>query len=138
MGFYTNITISNDFWHTIAKDPQALVEYIGWAMNYGTNSPRDEAFSERPAADDYSRQHRHEVLYGGPQGVIVHKAQHADVPQVIVNTYGSRAIAAHELPMAIRSGWLKGHAYRVEHAQAIAKELASLARDIRNELKRDK
>src|SRR5688572_16069897 len=118
MGFYTNVSISNDFWHNIAKDPDALVAAISTGMNYGIDGPLSEAL----AGGRYSARNRH-VSAETPQGVIVHRAQHADTPQIIVNTYGSHPIAAHEITSAIESGWLEQNKYNEQHAEAVAKLL---------------
>jgi hypothetical protein len=134
MGFSTNVTISNDFWHDIKKDPERLVEYIGRAMNDGTNSPLREAIDVRhpsPGRDRYN----YELRYGGPQGVVVHQARHNDEAQVIVNTYGSRAVAANEIPHAIDLGWLKLNEYNRTHAESVLKELEYLTRRLKKALK---
>lgn len=131
MGFSTNITISNDFWHDIAKKPQALVDSISVAMNEGTDSPIAQAFEANDARASYRDYVRREV----PYGVTVHRAQHNDVPQVIVNTYGSHAISAHELPTAIANGWLDCNKYNEHHAEAVAKELHQLAARIRKSVR---
>lgn len=132
MGFSTNITIQNDFWHNIAEDPQALVEGIARGMNDGTNSPHHIAYAMKQPEDHYLRRELWELEYQtAPQGVTVHKAQHNDVPQVIASTYGSYAVAAHELPVAIDYGWLDLNPYNEKQAENIAKELTRLARDIR-------
>lgn len=136
MGFSTNVTIQNDFFHDIAKDPQALVDAIQIGMNYGTgHSPLRETLAARQDATDFDRRHEWEMRFLKPQGVTVHKAQHNDVPQVIVNTYGSHAIAAHELPYAIQRGWLGLNKYNKKHAQEVANELGRLARDITKAIK---
>lgn len=134
MGFLTNISISNDFWHTIAADPDKLVGAISIGMNYGTDGPLSTTFyerDEREGKDSY----RYHVQRATPQGVTVHKAQHYDTPQVITNVYGSRAQAAHEMPYAIRQGWLEGNPYRREEAEKTVQLLEELAANIRKALK---
>lgn len=135
MGFLTNVSISNDFWHTIAKNPQALVDYIGRAMNDGTRSPLREALDEK-----YDRPHRkeygHELRYSGPQGVLVHHARHYDEAQVIVNPYGSYPVNAAELPGAINNGWLDLNKYNEDKAEATARILEDTAKQIRQALKK--
>lgn len=133
MGFYTNVTISNDFWHDIAKDPQKLVDAISVGMSYGIDDPIFEAmdggrWGERAA-------HVRSEL---PQGVIVHQARHADDPQIIVNTYGSRAVAANEIVTAIENGWLDQNKYNEQHAEAVAKLLHAEAARIRKAVKNKK
>lgn len=135
MGFSTNITIQNDFFHEIAKDPQRLVDAIGIGMNSGAggNTPLSDALD---AKRDRGREQWKRQYQDAPQGVTVHKAQHNDVPQVIVSTYGAHAVAAHELPYAIEQGWLDLNPYNAKHAEEIAKELTRLARDIRKQAKK--
>lgn len=134
MGFYTNVTFSNDFWHNIAKNPDKLLAAISVMMNYGMNSPLGEMVDLR--YDRYKHDRAREC--GVPQGVIVHKARHADEPQVIINTYGSHAIDAEELPTAIQMGWLDENPYNEKHAEAVARELNRLARSIRSEVREAK
>jgi hypothetical protein len=144
MGFLTNISISNDFWHTIKKDPEKLVDAIGVWMNHGSNSPVGEVLDaqrrerevndpleilERRARADWEQRR---LL---PQGVTVHHARHYDEPQVIVNAYGMHPVAANELPQAIRLGWLDLNEYKRKHAENVAKELERLAKEIRQSLK---
>jgi hypothetical protein len=133
MGFSTNITIQNDFWHEIAKKPEKLIDAISIGMNEGVggSAPLAEALDHKYGRDSWER--RYQVA---PQGVTVHRAQHNDVPQVIVSTYGSHALAAHELPYAIDQGWLDLGDYNLQHADVVAGELESLARDIRDAVKR--
>jgi hypothetical protein len=136
LGFYTNITISNDFWHDIQKDPKKLVEGINIAMTDGTQSPINDALDARPDAPEYRKRESFRLRYQTvPQGVVVHRAQHADTPQVIVNTYGSYPIAAHELPHAIDYGWLYLNKYNKKHAEDVAQELEDTARRIRKAIK---
>jgi hypothetical protein len=133
MGFVTNISISNDFWHKIAEDPQRLVNAISSGMNYGIDGPLSEAFD----GGRYGARNAH-VQRETPQGVIVHKAQHADTPQIIVNTYGSHPIAAHEITTAIENGWLETNKYNEQHAEAVAKLLHAEAARIRKAVKNKK
>lgn len=137
MGFSTNITIQNDFWHEIAKDPQKLVDAITIGMNDGAGggNPISDILDNEYGRDSQTWRRRYQTA---PQGVVVHKAQHNDVPQVIVSTYGSHAIAAHELPTAIDRGWLDLNPYNEKHAEDIAKELTRLARSIRAGIKEAK
>lgn len=133
MGFLTNVSISNDYWHAIAKNPEKLVDGIGWAMNYGINSPIRDTLD---AMDDNEgrRIHRFEMRQAVPYGVVVHHARHYDEPQIIVNTYGSRAIPAHEIASAIRYGWLDLSKYNREHAERVATLLEQEAALIRKAL----
>lgn len=135
MGFSTNITISNDFWHEIAADPQKLVDAIAVAMNDGIEDPQHETFVEHHP-EHYQVDYVGYVKRMVPQGVTVHRAMHNDIPQVICSTYGSHAIAAHEIPWAIRDGWLDGYEYRARQAEAVAKELHRLAGQIRSEARK--
>ena len=133
MGFSTNITIQNDFWHEIYRDPQKLADAILVGMNEGQGDPLAEV-----SAAKYGRRFRHdqeELRWARLNYVSVHRAQHNDTSQVIVNTYGSHAIAAHELPYAIQQGWLDLNRYNKEHAEEVAKELTRLARNIRQAIK---
>lgn len=133
MGFSTNVTISNDFWHDIAKDPQKLVDAIqeGMSEGAGGESPISDTLDAQDGSEWRRRYANERRYYVAPQGVVVHKAQHNDTAQVIVNTYGSRAIAAHEIPSAIAHGWLDLDTYNEQHAEEIAKELHRLAASIR-------
>jgi hypothetical protein len=133
MGFVTNISISNDFWHEIAKDPQKLVDAISVGMNDGIDGPLFEAFEggRWSLRAEYTRRET-------PQGVIVHKAQHADDPQIIVNTYGSHPIAAHEITTAIQNGWLDTNEYNEQHAEKVAKLLHAEAARIRKAIRNKK
>jgi hypothetical protein len=132
MGFYTNVTTSNDFWHEIAKDPERLVEAISVGMNYGIDDPISEAFD----GGRWGERAAHVRPYL-PQGVIVHQARHADDPQIIVNTYGSQAIAANEITTAIQNGWLEDD-YNEEHAEAVASLLHAEAARIRKAIRNKK
>jgi hypothetical protein len=134
MGFLTNISISNDFWHEIAKDPQKLVDAISVGMNDGIDGPLFEVFQ----GGRWSKRAEY-VRRQTPQGVTIHRARHYDDPQVIVNTYGSHAIAAHELPYAINPmgdnpSWIDLNPYHREHAEKVAKTLEDQARHIRQAL----
>jgi hypothetical protein len=134
MGFLTNISISNDFWHEIARDPQKLVDAISIGMSDGTETVLGEtldAYSDQ----EYRRQHRHNLRYRvAPQGVIVHHARHYDEPQIIVNTYGRMPVNAAEIPSAIDFGWLDLSERNAEAAEAVARELEDTARRIRTKL----
>lgn len=135
MGFLTNVSISNDYWHNIAKDPQKLVDAISVMMNDGMDSPLGDALDAqegRASMRRYKAEQRREV----PQGVIVHHARHYDDPQIIVNTYGTRAIAAHEIAYAIPHGWLALNRYNRQHAEDVAKTLEDEARAIREALRK--
>lgn len=135
MGFLTNVSISNDVWHDIAKDPQRLVDAINIGMNEGILGPVHETLDEQGRGyPEYTEHVRRSI----PNGVTVHSAQHYDTAQVIVNPYGSMATAAHEIPHAIYLGWLKGADYRKTHAEKIADELEELARRIRKEIREAK
>lgn len=136
MGFLTNVSINNDFWHIIERDPQGLVDAIRTGMNYGLEGPMAVVFHERDMEDGDEIRLRNYFLDRReiPQGVTVHKAQHYDFPQVIVNPRGSHAVAAHEIPSAIYEGWLKGGAYRRELAMNTVKELRDLADRIEREI----
>lgn len=141
MGFLTNVSISNDFWHEIAKDPDRLIEAISIGMNDGVEGPLAQTWAakDQRAGCKYSRStHNWHVSQRIPQGVTVHKAQHYDTPQIIVNTYGSHAIAAHEIVPAIQDGWLDLNKYNEEHAEAVAKLLHAEARRIRKAIKNKK
>lgn len=137
MGFFTNITISNDFWHEISAEPERFVDAITVGMNSGINGPIHEALLEKTGTHNI-RVHHDYVRKLTPQGLTVHQATHADVPQVICSTYGRHPIAAHEIPYAISEGWLDGGKYREDNALAVAKELDALAREIRKAVKEAK
>jgi hypothetical protein len=133
MGFYTNVSISNDFWHEIAREPKKLVDAISIGMNEGIDGPLFAAldggrYSERAL---YTRRNT-------PQGVTVHKAQHADTPQIIVNAYGYHSVAAHEIVPAIQNGWLDASTYNEEHAEKVAKLLHAEAAHIRKAIRNKK
>ena len=134
MGFSTNVTISNDFWHEIKADPEAFVDGITVAMNYGTNSPLADVLDTERGDDDRMWERHYRMT---PQGVTVHKALHNDEPQIIVSTYGSEAVAAHEIPYAIQRGWLKLNQYNEKHAESIAHELERVAKHIRRAIKEE-
>lgn len=133
MGFLTNVSISNDFWHDIAKDPQKLVDAISIGMNDGIDGPMFEAFD----GGRYSKRAEY-TRSQTPQGVIVHKAQHYDTPQIIANPYGSMPIAAHEIVTAIDNGWLETNKYNEEYAEKTAKLLHAEAARIRKAVKNKK
>lgn len=137
MGFLTNISISNDFWHTIKDDPQKFIDAITIGMNSGAGSPGplSETYDARETNGNLIRHNWEMKHLVAPQGVTVHQARHYDEPQVIVNARGTHAIAAHEIPYAIRSGWLDVREYNRQHAETVAKTLEDLAKDIRWELK---
>lgn len=135
MGSLTNISISNDFWHEIAAKPERLVNGIRRAMNYGTNSPLRDTFDAQSAPSKATVTHDFEVRRAVPQGVVVHKAEHYDTPQIIVNTYGTQALPAHEVAYAIQRGWLDLREYNRQHAEAVATLLEDEARRIRKALK---
>jgi hypothetical protein len=136
MGFVTNVSISNDFWYEISKDPQKLVDAIGIGMNYGIDGPLTDAHD---AADGGRWAPRYAyVRQATPQGLTVHQAQHADTPQIIVNTYGSHPIAAHEIVSAIEHGWLDTNDYHETHAEEVAKLLHAEAARIRKAVKNKK
>jgi hypothetical protein len=62
MGFLTIVSISNDFWHEIAKDPEFAISQIGVGMNYGTGSTsplNDVQRAERRDDRQYVRQPAH-------------------------------------------------------------------------------
>jgi hypothetical protein len=134
MGFLNNVSISNDYWHTIAKDPQKLIEGISWAMNEGTNSPLRDALDAKRDSEN-RRLYNFVLRQLVPQGVVVHHARHYDEPQIIVNTYGSQAIPAHEIASAISHGWLDLNRYKREHAERVATLLEQEAKCIREALK---
>jgi hypothetical protein len=135
MGFLTNVSISNDFWHQIAKDPQKLVDAISIGMNDGTESVLGETLDARSSDLEYRARHRHYLKYQvAPQGVIVHHARHYDEPQIIVNAYGRMPVNAAEIPSAIEFGWLDLNEYNARTAEAVATELEEAAERIRLKL----
>lgn len=136
MGFLTNISISNDYWHEIKRDPKKLVDAISIGMNDGIEGPINVALGEREDARSYQKDHDWYVRQNTPQGVTVHHARHYDEPQVIVNPYGHQALPANEIPYAIRYGWLNGSDHRRQTAEQTAKVLEDTAREIREALKR--
>lgn len=133
MGFLTNVSISNDFWHEIAKNPQRLVDAISVGMNDGIDGPNFAAFD----GGRYSRRADYARAVT-PQGVTVHKAQHYDTPQIIANPYGNSPIAAHEIVTAIENGWLETNPYNEEYAEKVAKLLHAEAARIRKAVKNKK
>lgn len=137
MGFSTNITIQNDFFHEVQKDPQKLVDAISVVMSDGDKSdPLPAVWADRDSREDRPRRwDSDEARWARRNYVAIHKTQHNDIPQVIVSIYGSHAIAAHEIPYAIESGWLDLGGYNEKHAEEVAKELTRLARDIRGAVK---
>jgi hypothetical protein len=135
MGFLTNVSISNDFLHEIAKDPQGLVEAIYIGMNEGIDGPLHTALSEAVRIVGGPRHDLH-VRQATPQGVKVHRARHYDEPQVIVNPYGHHAFPANEISHAIGYGWLDGGEYRRQTAEQTAKLLEDTAADIRRALRK--
>lgn len=141
MGFQTIVSISNDFWHEIAKNPDKLVQAISIGMNDGAGEvgPIAEALNARETNDNM-RRYAHELRYRtAPQGLTVHRSQHYDTAQVVVNAYGYHATAAHEIPTAISIGWLDidETGYREDRALEVAKELENLARRIREAIRKD-
>jgi hypothetical protein len=141
MGFQTIVSISNDFWHKIAKDPQKLVDAISVGMNSGAGElgPIAQAFDEAPDAPEYRKADAWRNRYRtAPQGVTVHKAEHYDTPQIICNPYGYHAIAAHEIVTAIENGWLDGGKYREQQAEEVAKLLHAEAARIRKAIRNKK
>lgn len=133
MGYLTNVSISNDFWHEIAKDPEKFVETISVMMNYGQNSPLADMIDIRSGRNPDERRYR---MYGNPcmQGVTVHHARHYDETQIIVNPYGHEAVNAQEIPSAIEFGWLDLSEYNEKTAEAVARELEDAAERIRRKL----
>lgn len=132
MGFLTNISISNDFWHDIQKDPKRLVDAITVVMNDGTNSPVHQAIVNKYGG---YKAHEAEVRRLTPQGVTIHRARHYDDPQVIVNPYGSEPVDAAEIPHAISLGWLDIATHKRRVAEEAADELERTAKEIRKALK---
>jgi hypothetical protein len=134
MGFLTNVSISNDFWHEIARNPQKLVDAITIGMNDGTESVLGETLDAH-TDQHYRRRHRYYLKYGvAPQGVIVHHARHYDEPQIIVNPYGRMPLNANEIPSAIEFGWLDLNEHNAKTAHAVATELEECAERIREKL----
>lgn len=134
MGSLTNVSISNDFWHEISRNPQKLVDAIGIGMNDGTESVLGETL-DAMTDQDWRRRHRHYLKYQvAPQGVIVHQAHHYDEPQIIVNPYGRMPLNAVEIPSAIDFGWLDLNPGNEKTAEAVASVLEEAAVRIRERL----
>lgn len=136
MGFLTNVSISNDFWHEIKADPQKFVDAITIGMNDGVEGPLNVALNEREGIHPGHREHDRYVRNNTPQGVIIHHARHYDDPQIIVNPHGTHPIPANEITHAIRYGWLDGNRYRRQTAEQTAKLLEDTAADIRKALRK--
>jgi hypothetical protein len=134
MGFLTNVSISNDYWHEISRKPQQLADAISIGMNYGIDSPLHKAINAKYEKDDF---HDNYVNKQTPQGVTVHQARHFDEPQVIVNTYGFNPVNAAEVGPAIDLGWLGFNKYNRTHAEHVAEELEQTAKLIRAALKKN-
>lgn len=87
MGFMTNITILNDHFDWVQRNPEKFVSAIQSGMVSGTDE--DLWYDGRDFRTDDERE-------ASAHYVTVHKAQHADTPQIIY-TEANGAFPVHEL-----------------------------------------
>lgn len=135
MGFQTNISILNDHFDWIDKNPETFVKAIRYGMNGGTDSYVTEAL-ERDRAE------RKGERYYDPKGhateqereasahyVTVHPARHADITQVVFTHQNS----AYDLWDYTRGFELQAPSinrnpeFHTKNAREIAKELRRTA-----------
>lgn len=103
MGYMTNVTLLNDHWDRVEKNPQMLVDAISEGMHDGTEGPWHEESVLRYGRDYDSEAKR----WARVNYVTVHKSEHADTPQIIYAEANS-AWPVHELPWVIGRGqWLE-------------------------------
>lgn len=105
MGSMTNVTILNDHFDWIIRNPDTFVKAIQYGMNSGTDSPIEETFcikeGRSPNWHETDEERAARIHY-----VTVHKAQHMDTPQIIF-TEANGAWPIHELDIAIARGWIE-------------------------------
>lgn len=102
MGFQTNISILNDTFDCIEKDPEMFVEAIKFGMHNGTESLVTEFYdAQRPKP----RTRYEEARWADINYVTVHPTQHADVPQVIY-THQNSAYSVYDFARGVELGVL--------------------------------
>lgn len=124
MGFMTNITLLNDHFDWVLKNPKKFVWAIQAGMNDGIiGEAYDLQRGRAPYESDEEREAR--IHY-----VTVHQAKHADEPQVIYCNRNS-TFPIHDLPYAIDMGWLQNKygepKYAIKHLRSAVSDLRRMA-----------
>lgn len=140
MGYMTNITILNDHFDWVRKNPKKFVEAIASGMNSGTESIARATYDHTsPRSPKYSNDREAEARC---HYVTVHKAEHADTPQVIF-THCNAAYQIGDLTWGIYKGYLDQEAERhgskhvahlEQHYRGIAEKLHRAAKELENAL----
>lgn len=133
MGFQTNISILNDHFDWIAKNPRKFVEAISESLHDGTDS-----FVSRVKTVPRHRQSDSQ-LDASHHYVTVHRSRHADNPQVIF-THRNMAIDVIDLTHGIEDGFLESvdpseRAFYTQKGHEIAKELRRIAKQLEAAIK---
>lgn len=126
MGFQTNVTISNDFFDWVEKNPGTFVDAIRSGMNSGTHSYVSMAIERDPYPPLWTEGERKVRNHY----VTVHQACHADVPQVIY-THQNNAYQIHDLYYGIEKGYLD----LVENTEMHVKIYRRIATELRRQAK---
>lgn len=138
MGFQTNISILNDHFDWIEKNPKTFVKAIKYGMNDGTESLVGEHFEYERAVrrgEEFFNPHGHETpeaREARSHYVTVHQARHADVPQVIY-THQNSAWDVYDFQRGVELNVLlrkSNPETYVEIGRDIAKELRRQAREL--------
>ena len=135
MGFMTNITLLNDHFDWVQKNPKKFVRAIAAGMNDGLMS--EVHWSETKGDPHWSetKEEREARIHY----VTVHAAQHADTPQVIWCDRNA-TYAVHELPYAIDRGLLSirssNPTYAIQHLRQCVRDLRRMADDLEASLDR--
>lgn len=130
MGFMTNISILNDHFDWIDKNPKTFVKAIKYGMNSGTDSYVDAALAARqdrpPHWHESPEERQARVHY-----VTVHRAQHMDVPQVAY-AHQNMTFDVYDLARGFELDSPKINKYTPKVARDVAKELRRQAKYLDN------
>lgn len=127
MGYQTNISISNDFFGWIQKNPKKFVRAIAAGMNHGTES--------LCRGGRFGQEHRtEEEREAARNNVVIHKAEHADTAQVIF-TYQNAAYQISDVVWAIyQHDYLAEHPHMAQYFEQYAKQIHQQANELENAL----
>lgn len=122
MGFMTNITILNDHFDWVQKNPKKFVRAIASGMNSGTDR---ELWS--PSRADYRTDEEREASV---HYVTVHEAQHANTTQIIY-TEANMALPVHMLAWGRAERWVNKWGKGTENARVRIGILRRVVNDLR-------
>lgn len=115
----TNITILNDHWPWIEENPETFMKAIKYGMNSGSD---EELQTHYHPIEEVEEANRHYVT--------VHKAEHADIDQVILSG-GNSAYPVHELAFGKARQWITRWGPSSNNARVRIGILRSIVRKLR-------